>query len=127
MGGGGVFCWDHRYYIYGQMTSYISDVPNNDGKEMELINYGATIGYIFFPQNKIHFSSGIQFAYNNIKFRESNKDISEPLLYSSSLELHHPPKSPISKNSTKRPFEIPPPPGIAEKLSKPCLSMNTVC
>ena len=72
MGGGGVFCWDHRYYIYGQMTSYISDVPDNDGKEMELVNYGATIGYIFFPQNKIHFSSGIQFAYNNITFHESN-------------------------------------------------------
>jgi len=72
MGGGGVFCWDHRYYIYGQMTSYISDMPNNAGKEMELVNYGGTIGYIFFPQNKIHFSTGIQFAYNNIMFRESN-------------------------------------------------------
>jgi len=72
MGGGGIFCWDHRYYIYGQMTSYISEVPNNAGKEMELVNYGATIGYIFFPQNKIHFSTGIQFAYNNITFRESN-------------------------------------------------------
>jgi hypothetical protein len=72
MGGGGGFCWDHRYYIYGQMTSYISDMPNNAGKEMELVNYGGTIGYIFFPQNKIHFSTGIQFAYNNIKFRENN-------------------------------------------------------
>jgi hypothetical protein len=72
MGGGGIFCWDHRYYIYGQMTSYISETPDNDGKEMELVNYGATIGYIFFPQNKIHFSTGIQFAYNNIMFRESN-------------------------------------------------------
>jgi len=72
MGGGGIFCWDHRYYIYGQMTSYISEVPDNAGKEMELVNYGATIGYIFFPQNKIHFSTGIQFAYNNIMFRESN-------------------------------------------------------
>jgi len=72
MGGGGIFCWDHRYYIYGQMTSYTSDVPNNSGKEMELVNYGATIGYIFFPKNKIHFSTGIQFAYNNIMFRESN-------------------------------------------------------
>jgi len=72
MGGGGVFCWDHRYYIYGQMTSYISDVPKNTEKEMELINYGATLGYIFFPRNKIHFSTGIQFAYNNITFRESN-------------------------------------------------------
>jgi len=72
MGGGGIFCWDHRYYIYGQMTSYISDVPKNTGQEMELVNYGATVGYIFFPQNKIHFSTGIQFAYNNIMFRESN-------------------------------------------------------
>ena len=72
MGGGGIICWDHRYYIYGQMTSYTSDVPNNTGKEMELVNSGATIGYIFFPQNKIHFSTGIQFAYNNIMFRKSN-------------------------------------------------------
>ena len=72
MGGGGVFCWDHRYYIYGQMTSYSSDVPENAGKEMGLENYGATIGYIFFPHNIIHFSTGIQFAYNNITFCESN-------------------------------------------------------
>jgi hypothetical protein len=54
------------------LTSYTSDVPNNTGKEMELVNYGATIGYIFFPKNKIHFFTGIQFAYNNIMFRESN-------------------------------------------------------
>jgi hypothetical protein len=72
MGGGGIICWDHRYYIYGQMTSYTSDVPNNSGKEMELINYGGSIGYIFFLQFRIHFSTGIQFAYNNIMFRESN-------------------------------------------------------
>jgi hypothetical protein len=72
MGGGGIICWDHRYYIYGQMTTYDSKVPNNAGIEMGLVNYGATIGYIFFPQNKIHFSTGVQFAYNNIIFRESN-------------------------------------------------------
>ena len=71
MGGGGIFCWDHRYYVYGQMTSYISDVPKNTEKEMELVNYGATVGYIFFPQNKIHFSTGVQFASNNIVFREN--------------------------------------------------------
>jgi hypothetical protein len=72
MGGGGIFCWDHRYYIYGQMTSYSAEVPNYSGKEMDLVNYGATIGYIFFPFNKIHFTTGVQFAYNNISFRESN-------------------------------------------------------
>jgi len=72
MGGGGIICWDHRYYIYGQMTTYNSDVPNNTEIQMELVNYGGTIGYIFFPQNKIHFSTGVQLAYNNITFRESN-------------------------------------------------------
>jgi len=72
MGGGGVFCWNQRYYIYGQMTSYISDVPKNTDKKMELANYGATIGYIFSPQKKIHFSTGIQLASNSILFRESN-------------------------------------------------------
>jgi len=72
MGGGGIICWDHQYYIYGQMTAYNSDVPNNTEIKMELVNYGGTIGYIFFPQNKIHFSTGVQFAYNNIAFRESN-------------------------------------------------------
>jgi len=72
MGGGGIFCWNHRYYIYGQMTSYNADVPKNTDKKMELANYGATVGYIFSPQKKIHFSTGIQFANNNILFRESN-------------------------------------------------------
>jgi len=72
MGGGGVFCWNQRYYIYGQMTSYISDVPKNTDKKMELTNYGATVGYIFSPQKKIHFSTGIQLASNSILFRESN-------------------------------------------------------
>jgi hypothetical protein len=72
MGGGGIFCWDHRYYIYGQMTSYTSAVPNHSEKEMELANYGATLGYIFFPLKKIHFSAGIQFAQNTIAFRENN-------------------------------------------------------
>jgi hypothetical protein len=72
MGGGGIICWDHRYYIYGQMTSYSANVPNNSNKEMELVNYGATLGYIFFPLNKVHFSIGIQFASNTITFRESN-------------------------------------------------------
>jgi len=72
MGGGGIFCWDHRYYIYGQMTSYTADVPNHSGKEMELTNFGATLGYIFFPLKKIHFSAGVQFAQNTIIFREHN-------------------------------------------------------
>jgi hypothetical protein len=72
MGGGGIICWDHRYYIYGQMTTYDSKVPKHTEIEMGLVNYGATIGYIFFPQNKIHFSTGVQFADNNITFRESN-------------------------------------------------------
>jgi len=72
MGGGGVICWDHRYYIYGQMTSYSADVPSSSNKEMDLVNYGATLGYIFFPLNKIHFSTGVQLANNEITFRESN-------------------------------------------------------
>jgi len=72
MGGGGVICWDHRYYIYGQMTSYSADVPNSSNKEMDLVNYGATLGYIFFPLNKIHFSTGVQLAGNEVTFRESN-------------------------------------------------------
>ncbi|MDR2591508.1 MAG: porin family protein [Chitinispirillales bacterium] len=72
MGGGGIICWDHRYYIYGQMTTYDSNVPNNNEIEMGLVNYGATVGYIFFPQNKIHFSAGVQFADNNIIFRQSD-------------------------------------------------------
>jgi hypothetical protein len=42
MGGGGIICWDHRYYIYGQMTSYSAPVPKNAGKEMEWTNYGGT-------------------------------------------------------------------------------------
>jgi len=73
MGGGGVFCWNQRYYIYGQMTSYTSDVPKDvTDKKMELTNYGATIGYIFSPQKKIHFSAGIQLASNSILFSENN-------------------------------------------------------
>jgi len=72
MGGGGVICWDHRYYIYGQMTSYSADVPNSPNKEMDFVNYGATLGYIFSPLNKIHFSAGVQLASNEITFRESN-------------------------------------------------------
>ena len=72
MGGGGVLCWNQRYYIYGQMTGYNADVPEHPGKNMDLANYGATIGYIFSPQRKIHFSTGIQFANNDIVLRESN-------------------------------------------------------
>jgi hypothetical protein len=72
MGGGGVFCWEQRYYIYGQMTSYSCDVPKNTDKKMELENYGATVGYIFSPYRKIHFTAGVQFASNNILFRKNN-------------------------------------------------------
>jgi hypothetical protein len=72
IGGGGIVCWDQHYYLYLQYATYASDEPINDGIEMQLASGGGTIGYIFFPQNEIHFSTGIQFASNDIAFRESN-------------------------------------------------------
>jgi len=72
MGGGGVICWDQRYFIYGQMTSYNAEVPKHTDKTMDLANYGATLGYIFSPRKKVHYTVGVQLAQNTITFRQDN-------------------------------------------------------